>query len=260
MKLLDRFILTIFSFIMILLSVISILVLTRVLDITTIYFMISSGMGNELGVKIAIGVFIFFILLAIKAIFLRGEYAEKDYEEFKESIVLENDDGRLVVSKDTLVNLVDGAASSFKGVSSVDTKLFVDQNMDISVIETIEVTDDTVLKDISNNMQLKIKEVVKKAIDLELKKIDIRIKNSSNRTITKVSKKDNFSVGEIGNFFKSFGGAIIGAIIAIIILCTRLYEVIIWVLFIVLGMFIGNYVQHNKEYVKEKLKDFIDKL
>ena len=177
MKLLDRFILTIFSFIMILLSVISILVLTRVLDITTIYFMISSGMGNELGVKIAIGVFIFFILLAIKAIFLRGEYAEKDYEEFKESIVLENDDGRLVVSKDTLVNLVDGAASSFKGVSSVDKKLFVDQNMDISVIETIEVTDDTVLKDISNNMQLKIKEVVKKAIDLELKKIDIRIKN-----------------------------------------------------------------------------------
>ena len=140
MKLLDRFILTIFSFIMILLSVISILVLTRVLDITTIYFMISSGMGNELGVKIAIGVFIFFILLAIKAIFLRGEYAEKDYEEFKESIVLENDDGRLVVSKDTLVNLVDGAASSFKGVSSVDTMVPSAPFISLASISGVQIT------------------------------------------------------------------------------------------------------------------------
>ena len=140
MKLLDRFILTIFSFIMILLSVISILVLTRVLDIKIIYFMISSGMGNELGVKIAIGVFIFFILLAIKAIFLRGEYAEKDYEEFKESIVLENDDGRLVVSKDTLVNLVDGAASSFKGVSSVDTMVPSAPFISLASISGVQIT------------------------------------------------------------------------------------------------------------------------
>ena len=49
--------------------------------------------------------------------------------------------------------------------------------MDIFVLETINVVKDIVIKDLSSDLQEKIKEQVKNTIGLEIRNIDIRIKS-----------------------------------------------------------------------------------
>jgi uncharacterized alkaline shock family protein YloU len=174
MKFLDKFILTIFSFIIIVLSTLGILIVVKVLDITAIYYNVTNLMQNQMYLNIALGVFIVLILMAIKALFFR---ADLRIDEFDGAIKLQNEDGRLEVTLETIEDIVNGVVKSYHGVISNRTIIDVDENMDIFVLETINIVKDTVIKDLSSDLQEKIKEQVKSTIGLEIRNIDIRIKS-----------------------------------------------------------------------------------
>ena len=174
MKFLDKFILTIFSFIIIVLSTLGILVVVKVIDLTAIYYNLTNLMQNQMYLNIALGVFIVLILMAIKTLFFR---ADLRIDEFDGAIKLQNEDGRLEVTLETIEDIVNGVVKSYHGVISNRTIIDVDENMDIFVLETINIVKDTVIKDLSSDLQEKIKEQVKSTIGLEIRNIDIRIKS-----------------------------------------------------------------------------------
>ena len=174
MKFLDKFILTIFSFIIIVLSTLGILVVVKIIDLTAIYYNLTNLMQNQMYLNIALGVFIVLILMAIKALFFR---ADLRIDDFDGAIKLQNEDGRLEVTLETIEDIVNGVVKSYHGVISNRTIIDVDENMDIFVLETINIVKDTVIKDLSSDLQEKIKEQVKSTIGLEIRNIDIRIKS-----------------------------------------------------------------------------------
>ena len=172
---------------------------------------------------------------------------------------MENNNGKLLISKDTIENLVSRTVKEFSEAEAVSTKVILDRENNVMIEVTLYVAPNSIIKELSINLQNKIKDVVKKVADLDIKEINIKIENiATERALNNKGgkeKMDNFK-----NFVNDYRGAIIGGIIAILILCTNLYKLIIGIILFCIGVFIGNYVQKNKYDVKEKLKDFIDRM
>ena len=184
MKVLDRIALTVFSIIMLLISIIVLVVVFGWLDLTTIYVMATKFLADSVMVKTLIAINCIIILLAIKGIFFESSSSEK--EGYSDSILLENEDGKLVITRETLISMVNAVVSGFESVKTSQTKVYLDEENNLSVVLSIETTQNTIIKELSNNLQIRIKEKIKESLDLEVKSIDIRVKNI-------VEAKDNLT-------------------------------------------------------------------
>lgn len=173
MKFLEKFALVIFSIIILLISVVGCLLLFGFLNMETVVNTMKQVIETPNYTNIALGCFVVFILLAIKCIFFRT----KDTNKNKDGILLENDNGRLLISKDTLENLVNGVSKTIEGAENVTTKVTLDKENNLKVDVTLFVHQDTIIKDLSVGLQNKIKEAIKKSSDLDVKEVNIRVKN-----------------------------------------------------------------------------------
>lgn len=177
MKIIDKFNLVTFSIIILILSLV-ICVLSfgwLDLDLATdgISFLITDSVAN----KVSLGVAIVLILLAIKSIFFNSFSKEK--MESKDGILLENDNGKLLVSRDTIESLTNAVVRSFESAENVMTKVEVDSESHVKIYITLFVYPDAVIKELSNKLQTNVKDTIKKSLDLEVTEVNIRIKNIS---------------------------------------------------------------------------------
>lgn len=174
MKILDRIALVIFSVIILIVSILGALTIFGWIDLTAIYILISSTLLNNTIKNSILAFCIICILLAIKALFFESSSKKENYND---SIVLENDDGKLIVTKDTLIGIINGVVSGFESVNNCQTKIIFDEENNLSVILNIEATMDTIIKELINNLQIKIKEKLKDSLDIEVKNLDVRVKS-----------------------------------------------------------------------------------
>lgn len=186
MKILDRISLVIFSLIILILAITSCLVVFDVVELEKIYEYLESAIKNDAVSKTILIISGISILLAIKALFFSSKVKKK--EEIKSGILLENKDGRLLISRDTIENLVNSVVKSFPDAMDVQTKILLDVDNNITVFVSLLVKQDSIIKELSSNIQTKIKETVKRNTDLEVNQININIKNIEN--INDNSKKE----------------------------------------------------------------------
>ena len=192
MKILERLALILFSIIILVMSVISCLVIFNVMELEKICDYINTIIQEDNISRIVLISSIICILLAIKALFFPSRIKKK--EEIKSGILLENKDGRLLISKDTIENLVNSVVKSFKDALDVQTKVFLDIENNITVFITLLVREDSIIKELSTNIQTKIKETIKRNTDLEVNQININVKNIEN---TNDINKNNNNVSKI---------------------------------------------------------------
>lgn len=175
MKILEKLALFLFSIIILALSVISCLVISKIIDLKIIYDYLNTAINQDDFVKVALVVISILVLLAIKALFFPTRTKKKN--EIKTGVLLENKDGRLLISRDTIENMVESIARSFDDAIDVQTKINLDENNIITVYIALLVKEDTVIKELSTNIQTKIKETIKNNTDLEVDKVNINIRN-----------------------------------------------------------------------------------
>ena len=168
MKFLDRFILVVFSIIMFVLSVITASVIFGWIELENLMPYLESALSTEPTSNIILGVSIVFILLALKAIFFGG----KDERATKDGILMENDNGRLLISKDTLENLVVNIVNGFDGTENVVAKVGLDKENNLRVYVTLYVH-----PNLTASIQNRVKEAIKKTSDLETKAVNVRVRN-----------------------------------------------------------------------------------
>lgn len=190
MKILERLALILFSIIMMVLAVTCCLVVFDVVELKTIYNFLEDLIQNEVARKVIIGSSIVAILLAVKALFFPSRPKKK--QEIKTGVLLENKDGRLLISKDTIENLVNSVVKGFDDAVDVQTKINLDSNNRITVYVSLLVRENSVIKELSSNMQNKIKETIKRSTDLEVNQVNINIKDiDGNKNATKNIAKTN---------------------------------------------------------------------
>lgn len=136
---------------------------------------------GETSSKIVLGLSIAFILLSIKCIFF--DSTSKEQIKDRQGVLLQNESGKLLISKETIENLVNSVALNFPSAEDVTTRVELDEDNNVKVYVNLIINSDAIIKDLSSNLQNKIKEKIKKATDLEVKEVNI--------TVKKVADKEN---------------------------------------------------------------------
>ena len=178
MKFIDKLVLKIFSIIILILAICSILIITGILDVTYITTQFETYLSGDKRLIIIIALAIL-MLLSIKGFF----FTSKNQDSGKDGIILENTNGKLVISKESLENLIASVIKDVPGAETVASKTILDRNKNLIIYVTTVVSKDVMLKDISNELQNKIKMAMKKTADLEVKEVNIKIKNITSKKV-----------------------------------------------------------------------------
>lgn len=175
MKTIEKITLILFSSLMLIISVILCLAIFGWINLDLLGGIINVAITDEITSKVLLGLSILFILLAIRCIFFDSNSKEK--EEYKNGILLENSNGKLLITKETIENLVNGVVKGFDSAEDVTTRIELDNENNVKVFVNLTVKENAIIKELSSNLQNKIKETVKKSSDLEVKEVNIKVKN-----------------------------------------------------------------------------------
>jgi len=175
MKILDRIGLTVFSIIVLLISLSLCIIISGWLDLELVTHGLEYIVTNETTTKITVGISIILIVLALKCIFFNSD--SKENLKNKEGILLENENGKLLVSKDTIESLTNAVVKNFETADIVMTKVDLDEENNVKIYITLSVQPEAVIKDLTAKLQNDVKAAVKKSLDLDVKAVNVRIKN-----------------------------------------------------------------------------------
>ena len=175
MKTIEKISLVLFSSLILIISVILCLTIFGWVDLEVLGNIIRVAVTDDITSKVLLGLSIIFILLAIRCIFFDSSSKEK--EDYKNGILLENANGKLLITKETIENLVNGVVKGFDSAEDVTTKIELDSENNVKVFVNLTVKENAVIKELSTNLQNKIKETVKKSSDLEVKEVNIKVQN-----------------------------------------------------------------------------------
>ena len=179
MKFLDKLALKIFSIIVLVLTIGIVLIMTGILPVGIIEDYLLLLTNYEVGMKVTIGVLAVLALLAIKGFF----FTSKPENNGKDGIILENASGKLVISKESLENLISSVTKEMPGADTVSSRTILDKDRNLIVYVTAVVSKDVMIKDISNELQRRIKDAMKRTADLEVKEVNIKIKNITSKKV-----------------------------------------------------------------------------
>lgn len=174
MKILDKIGLLIFSSLILILSIILCLLVFGWLSVDTIYDITKLAINHGVASNVLLTISVVCIILAIKCIFFRSN--QDEINGIKDGILLQNSDGKLVISKATLEELVNNVVKGFDSAQDVTSKIVLDEEKNLIVYVTLNVKENAIIKELSNNLQTKIKSAIKKTSDLEVKEVNISIK------------------------------------------------------------------------------------
>lgn len=174
MKILEKITLIIYANIILILSIVLCLLVFGWLDIGLVGDMVKNAIQGEVTGNVILGISVVFILLSIKCIFFDSTSKEQIKE--RQGVLLENESGKLMISKETIENLVNSVVQDFESAQEVVTRVELDKENNVKVYANLIVSSNAVIKELSANLQEKIKDKIKKATDLEVKEVNITVK------------------------------------------------------------------------------------
>ena len=176
MKFIEKVTLIIYSNIILILSVIACLLVFGWIDIDVVQNLVKDLILYGTSSKIILGVSIVFILLSLRCIFF--DPTSKQELKDKQGILLANENGKLMISKETIENIVEAVTKEYKTAKEVSSKVELDKDNNVNIFVNLVVGADTVIKDLSIDLQNKIKNKVKETTDLDVKEVNITVKKA----------------------------------------------------------------------------------
>ena len=177
MKFFEKACLVLFSIIIFGLAVVTMLILLGVIGNNVFATALTFLMSRELALKITIVVVV--TLLVLSGRFIIFGTGKDEYT--RDGIILENTNGKLIISKESLENMILSSTKQIKGLDYINSKTLVDKEHRLLVAVTVIVTDEIIVKDASKQLQDTIKETMKNTADLEVSSVSITVKNIVNK-------------------------------------------------------------------------------
>ena len=84
----------------------------------------------------------------------------------------------MMISKETIEDLVQAVTKQYKMAKEVTSRVELDKENNVNIFVNLVVGSDTVIKDLSADLQDKIKTKVKETTDLEVKEVNITVKKA----------------------------------------------------------------------------------
>ena len=179
MKILEKITLIIYSFVMLIVSILACLLVFRWLDLGLVGEIVNNAITSDIWSKVVLGISVIFILLSIKCIFFSSSSKAQNKE--RQGVLLENENGKLMISKETIENLVNSVAKGFESTEDVTTRVELDKDNNVKVYANLVVGSEALIKDLSAKLQTSIKDKIKKATDLEVNEVNISVKKVADK-------------------------------------------------------------------------------
>lgn len=187
MKVVEKITLIIYANIILVMAVIACLLVFGWLDIDIVQSLTKTLVVSEISSKIILGVSLVFILLSIRCIFF-DPTSKKEIKD-KQGVLLANENGKLMISKETIENLVEAVTKEYKMAKDVTSRVELDRENNVNIFVNLVIGSDTVIKDLSVDLQNKIKAKVKETTDLDVKEVNITVKKAVQEKQPKVEKE-----------------------------------------------------------------------
>lgn len=175
MRVIEKIALVIYSYIVLALAVILTLIMFGWLDAELVGNTVMTIINGERTSTVLLVVNIVFMLLSIKCIFFGATNKKKEPET--QGVLLQNENGKLMISKETIENLVNTIINQFESVTGVTSNITLNKENNLVVTLNLNVGENVIIKELTVNLQEKIKETVKQTLDLDVKEVNIRVKN-----------------------------------------------------------------------------------
>ena len=188
MKLVDKVIYFIFSVIILAIVVVMFTVILNIGGVVNPVFNFISNIPNMSFTQEQMTyIVIIEILLFVMAI--KGILFQSKLEENKDAIILENNSGKLIISRKTLENLVKDISNGVQGVENSFARVNVSKDTELIISIDIVVKEGSI-KDITKKLQEDVKIAIKKASDLNVSEVNVNIKNikKMNENTTVITK------------------------------------------------------------------------
>lgn len=187
MKIIEKITLIIYSNIMLIMSVIACLLVFGWLDIDIIQSLIKNLIVEGTSAKIILGVSVVFILLSIRCIFF--DPTSKQEIKDKQGVLLENENGKLMISKETIENLVQVVIKEYKDAKEVTSRVELDKENNVNIFVNLVISSEAVIKDLTVDLQNRIKDKIKSTTDLDVKEVNIAVKRAVQEKQIKTEKE-----------------------------------------------------------------------
>ena len=175
MKIIDKIGLVVFASLILLGGLAVLFAISGWLELGIVLNAVEFILTEEVVAKITAVITILLILLAVKCIFFNSD--SKSTSSLKDGVLLENDNGKLLVTRETIESLANTVVKNYETAQNAVTKVELDNESNVNICITLFVYPDAVIKDLTISLQKDIKETIKRSLDLEVKKVNVKIKN-----------------------------------------------------------------------------------
>lgn len=126
------------------------------------------------------------IAISVIVIVLSLSYIFSNNANNSKPIILQGENGELIITRETIESIANNVAKSFTGTREINTKLYLNNKEEISLNIFMQVEQEIEISELVKNLQVSVKEEVKKITEIEVLNVNVKIKNISNK------KDDNF--------------------------------------------------------------------
>ena len=186
MKILEKFVLILYSFLMLIVSAIICLIVFKVITIDQIKYCIEYVQKDTALVITILAIAIICILLSIRCLFFRKKKQIKKSNTTE--ILLENESGRLLISKNAIENAAKNIVKeSLRLETDIKVTADIDPANNISIYIAVMLDRALNVRDLTLYLQLRIKNEIKESFGLEVKQVNIKV-DSDEKEIDKLEK------------------------------------------------------------------------
>lgn len=195
MKILEKFVLILYSFFILIMSVIICLIIFGLISFDQIKFCIDYVINDGALAITIVAISIICMLLSVRCLFFRKKKQIK--KSTATDILLENESGRLLISKTAIENSVKNIVRQSLNLSS-EMKIIVDIDPanNISIYISVMLDRTVKVRDLTLNLQLKIKNQIKEDFGLEVKQVNIKV-DSDEKEIEKLEKANEKEIEKL---------------------------------------------------------------
>lgn len=176
MKILEKFVLIVYSLLILIISSIICLLVFRIVSIDNLTEWTKLILNDTPLTIVVLSIAIICILTSIRCLFFRNRKQIK--KSTATDILLENESGRLLISKNAIENTVKNVINDSAN-SKPETKVTIDIDPanNLSIYIAILLDTEIKVRDFTIGLQMKIKNKIKENFDLEVKQVNIKIDN-----------------------------------------------------------------------------------
>lgn len=182
MRALDRLISFVFSVIMLIVSIVLILVGVGLVESQMIIDMINEHVfveemitANMFNTITIVGIILF--LASLKTTIFLSLFKTKD----KSPILVKTGNGEVEIAQETIINTVRNVGTSFENIKDVQAKM-IKKRRGVVIFAMVMVYANSNIKEITEEMQKQVKEVIKASTGVNVLEVNIKVKNIYQKT------------------------------------------------------------------------------